>query len=285
MGTMRADLHTHSRFSDGTQSPTVLVAEAAEVGLDMLALTDHDTTVGWEEAAAAAGEHGIGLLRGMEVSCRWEGISVHILCYLHDPAGAEITDAIDQARSDRIVRSKIMVDRLSQDFAITWEDVQELAGADATIGRPHVADALVRAGIVRDRTEAFGRLLTGSGPYYVALPVISPVEAIRMIHDAGGAAVFAHPLASARGRVVPTAGLRAIIDAGLDGLEIDHRDNPPEGRVRLRALAADHGLIITGSSDYHGTGKPNRLGENTTERAQVEALLERTTGTDPIRFP
>lgn len=285
MGSMRADLHTHSRFSDGTQSPTELVAEAVDVGLHVLALTDHDTTIGWDEAVTAAEERGIGLLRGMEVSCRWEGISVHILCYLHDPAGAEITAAIDQARSDRIVRSKIMVDRLSQDFAITWEEVQEQAGADATIGRPHVADALVRAGVVRDRSEAFGRLLTGSGPYYVALPVISPIEAIRMIHDAGGAAVFAHPLASARGRVVPDAGLRAIIDAGLDGLEVDHRDNPPEGRARLRTLAAEHGLIVTGSSDYHGTGKPNLLGENTTARDQVEALVERTTGTEPIRFP
>lgn len=279
---MRADLHTHTRFSDGTQSPTELVAEASSVGLDALGLTDHDTTAGWSEAVRAADEHGVGLLRGMEVSCRWEGISVHILCYLHDPAGAEITAAIDQARDDRVVRSRIMVDRLSQDFAITWEDVLELAGADATIGRPHIADALVRSGVVADRTEAFGRLLAGSGPYYVALPVISPVEAIGMIHDAGGAAVFAHPLASARGRVVPGSGLREIIAAGLDGLEIDHRDNPPEGRARLRALAAQHGLLTTGSSDYHGTGKPNRLGENITAHDQVAALVERTSGTEPI---
>jgi predicted metal-dependent phosphoesterase TrpH len=140
----------------------------------------------------------------------------------------------------------------------------------------------VAAGVVEDRSEAFVRLLAGSGPYYVALPVVSPVEAIRMIHDAGGAAVFAHPLAAARGRVVPDAGMRAIIDAGLDGLEIDHRDNPPAGRERLRVLAARHGLLTTGSSDYHGTGKPNRLGENTTERSQLMALLDRTTGTAPI---
>lgn len=279
---MRADLHTHSRFSDGTQSPTDLVAEAAGVGLDVLALTDHDTTAGWGEAVAAADDRGIGLLRGMEVSCRWEGISVHILCYLHDPVGAEITAAIDQAREDRVVRSRLMVERLSQDFAITWEDVLELAGAEATIGRPHIADALVRAGVVADRAEAFGRLLSGGGPYYVALPVISPVEAIGMIHDAGGAAVFAHPLAAARGRVVPDAGLREIIAAGLDGLEIDHRDNPPGGRARLRTLAEQHGLLITGASDYHGAGKPNRLGENTTARDELAALVDRTSGTEPI---
>ncbi|HLS32357.1 MAG TPA: PHP domain-containing protein [Brevibacterium sp.] len=279
---MRADLHTHSRFSDGTQSPTDLVAEAAGVGLDVLALTDHDTTAGWGEAVAAADDRGIGLLRGMEVSCRWEGISVHILCYLHDPVGAEITAAIDQAREDRVVRSRLMVERLSQDFAITWEDVLELAGAEATIGRPHIADALVRAGVVADRAEAFGRLLSGGGPYYVALPVISPVEAIGMIHDAGGAAVFAHPLAAARGRVVPDAGLREIIAAGLDGLEIDHRDNPPGGRARLRTLAERHGLLITGASDYHGAGKPNRLGENTTARDELAALVDRTSGTEPI---
>jgi len=279
---MRADLHTHSRFSDGTQSPTDLVAEAAGVGLDVLALTDHDTTAGWGEAVAAAGDRGIGLLRGMEVSCRWEGISVHILCYLHDPVGAEITATIDQAREDRVVRSRLMVERLSQDFAITWEDVLELAGAEATIGRPHIADALVRAGVVADRAEAFGRLLSGGGPYFVALPVISPVEAIGMIHDAGGAAVFAHPLAAARGRVVPDAGLREIIGAGLDGLEIDHRDNPPGGRARLRTLAEQHGLLITGASDYHGAGKPNRLGENTTAHDELAALVDRTSGTEPI---
>jgi predicted metal-dependent phosphoesterase TrpH len=175
-----------------------------------------------------------------------------------------------------------MVDRLSQDFPVTWEDVERVAGPDATIGRPHIADALVAVGVVADRTEAFGRLLTGSGPYYVALPVISPVDAIGMIHDAGGAAVFAHPLASARGRVVPEAGMRAIIAAGLDGLEVDHRDNPPAGRARLRTLAADRGLLVTGSSDYHGTGKPNRLGEHTTERSQLLALLDRTSGTAPL---
>src|SRR5699024_10414059 len=190
--------------------------------------------------------------------------------------------AFDQARDDRIIRSWLMVDRLSQDFPVTWEDVERVAGPDATIGRPHIADALVAVGVVGDRTEAFGRLLTGSGPYYVALPVISPVDAIGMIHDAGGAAVFAHPLASARGRVVPEAGMRAIIAAGLDGLEVDHRDNPPAGRARLRTLAAERGLLVTGSSDYHGTGKPNQLGEHTTERSQLLALLDRTSGTAPL---
>lgn len=279
---MRADLHTHSRYSDGTQPPAELVAEAAAVGLDVLALTDHDTTRGWAEAASAAQSAGVGLVRGMEVSCRWDGISVHILCYLHDPEGAEITHAVEQARDDRIIRSRLMVDRLSQDFPVTWEDVERVAGPDATIGRPHIADALVAVGVVADRTEAFGRLLTGSGPYYVALPVISPVDAIGMIHDAGGAAVFAHPLASARGRVVPEAGMRAIIAAGLDGLEVDHRDNPPAGRARLRTLAAERGLLVTGSSDYHGTGKPNQLGEHTTERSQLLALLDRTSGTAPL---
>ncbi|HJG78882.1 MAG TPA: PHP domain-containing protein [Brevibacterium senegalense] len=279
---MRADLHTHSRFSDGTQTPAELVAEAAAVDLDVIALTDHDTTRGWPDAVEAAQRAGVGLVRGMEVSCRWDGISVHILCYLHDPVGAEITHTVEQARHDRLTRSRIMVERLAEDFPITWEDVQRIAGPDATIGRPHIADALVAAGVVEDRSEAFVRLLAGSGPYYVALPVVSPVEAIGMIHDAGGAAVFAHPLAAARGRVVPDAGMRAIIAAGLDGLEIDHRDNPPAGRERLRVLAARHDLLTTGSSDYHGTGKPNRLGEHTTERSQLAALLDRTTGAEPI---
>lgn len=252
------------------------------MGLDVLALTDHDTTLGWAEAVTAAQAEGIGLLRGMEVSCRWDGISVHMLCYLHDPEGAELTATVDEAREARLVRSRIMVDRLSQDHPVTWEDVEEIAGPEATIGRPHIADALVRAGVVADRTEAFGRLLTGGGPYYVPLPVMSPIDAIGMIHDAGGAAVFAHPLASARGRVVPAAGMRAIIDAGLDGLEVDHRDNPPAERAKLRRLAADHGLLVTGSSDYHGTGKPNQLGEHTTAPDQLSSLIDRTAGIPPV---
>ncbi|WP_291794932.1 PHP domain-containing protein [Brevibacterium sp.] len=275
---MRIDLHTHSTASDGTDAPGEVVEAAAAAGLDVVALTDHDTTAGWEPAARAAASLDIGLLRGMEVSCRWEGISVHMLCYLHSPEGAEITETIDEARRARVVRSRTIAERIAEDHPITWEDVLEIAGPDATIGRPHIADALVRAGVVADRTEAFGAILSSSGRYYVPLPVISPLDAVRMIHEAGGAAVFAHPRASARGRVVPERGMREIIAAGLDGLEVDHRDNPAHERAWLRRVAADAGLLVTGSSDFHGTGKPNRLGENTTARDQLLRLVERTDG-------
>ncbi|WP_029088886.1 PHP domain-containing protein [Brevibacterium album] len=275
---MTADLHTHSRFSDGTQSPAELLAEAAASGLSAVGLTDHDTTAGWHAGACAAAAEGIGLVRGMEVSCRWEGISVHMLCYLHEPEGAEITATITAAREARVVRSRTIVERIAEDHPVSWADVLEIAGPEATIGRPHIADALVRAGVVPDRTAAFADLLASRGRYYVPLPVISPLDAVRMIHEAGGAAVFAHPRASARGMVVPMRGMREIIEAGLDGLEVDHRDNPPDERVRLRRLAQESGLLVTGSSDYHGAGKPNRLGEHTTARDQLMRLIERTDG-------
>ncbi|GAA4391389.1 MULTISPECIES: PHP domain-containing protein [Brevibacterium] len=275
---MAIDLHTHSRFSDGTQSPTALVEEAAELGVAVLGLTDHDTTAGWDEAVRAAQAAGIALVRGMEVSCRYDGISVHLLSYLHDPAAAELTAAVADARRARLDRTRTMVERLAEDFPLSWESVLEQAGAEATIGRPHIADALVTAGIVGDRSAAFAGLLSSHSKYYVSLPTISPIEAIRMVHEAGGAAVFAHPRASLRGRTVPDAGVRAMVEAGLDGLEVDHRDNPPSARVALRATAEAHGLLVTGSSDYHGTGKPNRLAEHTTDPEMLERLVAVTSG-------
>lgn len=279
---MVIDLHAHSRFSDGTQSPAELVTEAANTGIAVLGLTDHDTTGGWDEAGCAAQQQGIGLVRGMEISCRYEGISVHLLSYLHDPQAAELTAAVAEARRARVVRSRTMADRLAEDFPITWEDVVRAAGEGATIGRPHIADALVAAGVIEDRTAAFAGLLSGSSKYYVSLPTISPIDAIRMVHEAGGAAVFAHPRASMRGRVVPDYGVRAMIEAGLDGLETDHRDNPPHARVQLRETARTHDLLVTGSSDYHGEGKPNRLGEHATAPGMFDRLVARTSGVEVI---
>ena len=275
---MAIDLHTHSRYSDGTQSPGELVAEAAQSGIAVLGLTDHDTTAGWDEAVAAARSAGIGLVRGMEISCRYEGISVHLLSYLHDPDAAELTATVTDARRARLVRTRTMVERLAEDYPVTWEGVLAHAGEEATIGRPHIADALVAAGVVEDRSAAFAGLLTTHSKYYVSLPTISPIEAIRMVREAGGVSVFAHPRASMRGRTVPDAGVRAMIEAGLDGLEVDHRDNPPSARVKLRELAEDHDLLITGSSDYHGTGKPNRLAEHTTDPAMLERLAAAASG-------
>lgn len=272
------DLHTHTTLSDGTQAPQDVVAEAKRVGITTLGITDHDTVAHWPESAQAARAHGVRVVRGMEVSCRYHGNSVHMLCYLHNPDGAEITERTSQTREVRLSRTRRIVELLSDDFPITWEDVLDHVGPGATVGRPHVADALVTLGVVTDRTEAFATLLHTGGPYYVPMPVLSPIDAIRMIHDAGGVAVIAHPAADSRGNLMRDVGLNDLIKVGLDGIEVDHRDNPLAARKTLRELAHDHNLIVTGSSDYHGDGKPNRLAEHTTSPDMLERLIEAASG-------
>ncbi|WP_309080092.1 PHP domain-containing protein [Zhihengliuella sp.] len=280
---MLIDLHAHSRISDGTETPRELVRAAAEAGLDVVALTDHDQTAGWDEAAAAAREFGVGLVPGMEVSCMTgSGISVHLLSYLHDPADSALLAEVGRARDSRMHRARRMVDLLGEDFPISWETVMEHTAEGATIGRPHIADALVATGVVPTRSRAFDTMLSHRSRYYVGHYALDPVEAVRLVAAAGGVPVFAHPVASERGRVVGEDVLQAMIAAGLAGLEIDHRDNPEPGRRRLRQLAAAHGLIVTGSSDYHGTGKPNRLGENTTAPEMLERILAAGTGTRAV---
>lgn len=279
---MSIDLHTHSSFSDGTQTPEELLQEAAQVGLQTIGLTDHDTVRGWADAAVAAKREGLSLVRGMEVSCKHEGVTVHMLSYLHNPDGAELSAAVADMRMARLERGQRMVELLSRDYPLNWDDLLAVVGPEATIGRPHIADALVAGGFAADRSAAFAHLLSPRGPYYVPIPAISAIDAVRMVHDAGGVAVFAHPLASARGRVLSDAAIGELIEAGLDGLEIDHRDNPPEGRRRLRRMAEEHNLIVTGSSDYHGAGKPNRLGENITEPEQLERIAERARGVEVL---
>jgi 3',5'-nucleoside bisphosphate phosphatase len=281
---VRIDLHTHSTVSDGTEPPAVVLAEARTAGLDVVALTDHDTTAGWAEATAAAGEHGVTFVPGMEVSCRTEeGISVHVLSYLHDPTHAGLLEEIGKARDARLTRAERMVELLSEDFPITWAGVHEHVGEGATVGRPHIADALVAAGVVSDRSEAFARILTSHSRYYVTHYAPHPALAVRLIREAGGVPVFAHPLASSRGRVVAEHTFREMIDAGLAGLEIDHRDNSEEGKTWLRGLAAEAGLFITGSSDYHGAGKPNRLGENLTSPEALARIEAEGTGAAVVR--
>ncbi|WP_146361342.1 PHP domain-containing protein [Arthrobacter yangruifuii] len=276
---MKIDLHTHSCVSDGTEQPADVIAAAAAAGLDAVALTDHDTTAGWDDAAAAAEALGITFVPGMEVSCRSrEGISVHVLSYLHDPAHPGLLEEIARSRAARVSRAELMVQRLAEDFPIDWESVQEQVAPGATIGRPHIADALVAAGVVPDRSAAFSGILTARSPYFVAHYAPDPVRAVELIRQAGGVPVFAHPVASSRGRVVGEDTFSEMIDAGLLGVEVDHRDNPEQGRAWLRRLAKDNDLLVTGSSDYHGTGKPNRLGEFTTEPAVLERLAGLGTG-------
>lgn len=281
---MRIDLHTHSNVSDGTEAPGAVMASAAAAGLDAVALTDHDSTAGWGEAAEAARALGLVFVPGMEVSCRTEdGISVHVLSYLHDPSHPGLLAEIAKSRSARVSRAERMVERLAEDYPISWADVQEQVAPGATIGRPHIADALVAAGVVPSRSAAFAGILTGRSRYFVAHYAPDPAHAVRLIRDAGGVPVFAHPEASARGRVVGERTYLEMIDAGLAGLEVEHRDNPQDGRAYLRRLAAEHSLLVTGSSDYHGTGKPNLLGENTTSSEVLERIAELATGTSVVR--
>lgn len=278
-------MHTHSNVSDGTQDPAALMAAVAAAGLDVVALTDHDTTAGWAEAITAAQALGVGLLPGMEISCKTiQGISVHLLSYLHDPHHPGLLEEITKAKDARLTRAERMVERLAEDYPLNWDDVSAHVAPGATIGRPHIADALVAAGIVADRNEAFASILTSHSRYFVSHYAPDPVLAVELVREAGGVPVFAHPVASARGRVVSRDVIYDMVDAGLLGLEVDHRDNPREGKMMLRSLARDMGLIVTGSSDYHGKGKPNLLGENLTSPDMLERILADGTGS-PAYLP
>lgn len=282
---MKIDLHTHSNISDGTQSPAELMRAAKDAELDVIALSDHDSTDGWAEAFAAARELELGLVPGMEISCKTDnGISVHLLSYLHDPLNADLLAETAKARQARVTRAQRMVELLAEDFPISWESVNAQVAPGATIGRPHLADALVAAGIVDNRSEAFATILSSRGPYFVSHYAADPAQAVELVRAAGGVPVFAHPMASGRGRVVGLSVFNDMIDAGLLGVEVDHRDNPPAEREWLRAFAGERGLLVTGSSDYHGAGKPNLLGENLTAPAVLEKILELGTGSQAY-FP
>ncbi|SDC36766.1 hypothetical protein SAMN05216410_1735 [Sanguibacter gelidistatuariae] len=276
------DLHTHSNASDGTESPAALVAAAAEAGLDVVALTDHDTTAGWAEAAGAARRFGVALVPGTEFSARARGVSVHLLSYLHDPAHEALVLQNAEVQAARTERARRMVGRLAVDYAITWEDVLAHTEPGTTIGRPHIADALVALGYLPDRSAAFSSILRPGTPYYVPHFAPDGLEVIRAVRDAGGVPVFAHPGADGRGRVVPDEVIEEMAAAGLVGLEVYHRDNSQAQQVRLTEIARSLGLLMTGSSDYHGTGKPNRLAENTTH-PEVFARIEELGRSEVIR--
>ncbi|MGO1590965.1 MAG: PHP domain-containing protein [Ancrocorticia sp.] len=271
---MRIDPHTHTTRSDGRSTPAELMREAGQAGIDMIGLTDHDTVAGWDVAARGVGASGVALIRGMEISAMYHGITLHMLGYLFDPDNSAIQRHVREVRDSRVNRARDMVDRLSRDFPITWADVQRHIEPGATVGRPHIADALVEAGVVPDRGAAFTDLLRASSPYYVWHQAAEASEAIEWINGAGGRAVFAHPAAPHRNRIVPPEAFEEFAEAGLFGIEIDHRDNLESAKPELAAMADRLGLARFGSSDYHGLGKPNRLGENTTSQAVIEALTQ-----------
>jgi predicted metal-dependent phosphoesterase TrpH len=271
---VRIDLHTHSTASDGTQSPADVIASAAQAGLDVVALTDHDTSSGWTEATAAADRLGLRFVPGVEISCLLRGVSVHLLSYLHDPDDPALVRMLAESRTSREGRARRMVDRLGPDTGLSWADVQEHVHGGATIGRPHIADALVARGVVADRDEAFATLLSGRGKYFVPQTAPDPVEAVRVVRAAGGVPVIAHPAASKRGSCIDDDEVEAMAEAGMAGLEVDHRDHSDAERAHLRELADSLGLFVTGSSDYHGTGKRNLLGENTTDPTTLTRVDE-----------
>ncbi|MFI5532828.1 PHP domain-containing protein [Kitasatospora sp. NPDC051853] len=280
---MRIDLHAHSNASDGTDSPAELVAAAVAAGLDVVALTDHDTVAGYGEAAEAVRGTGLTLVPGAELSCRTGGISMHLLAYLFDPAEPEFAAERELVRTDRFRRGRAVVEKCVELGApISWEQVEQIAG-NGSVGRPHIASALVEAGVVPDVSAAFtADWLANGGRADVPKHETDPVTAVRLVRAAGGVPVFAHPGAVKRGRTVSEDTIRELAGAGLGGLEVDHMDHDPETRERLRALAGELGLLATGSSDYHGSRKTVRLGEHTTDPAVYEALLAQATGAAPI---
>lgn len=276
---LRIDLHTHSTASDGTDRPAELVRLAREAGLDVVALTDHDTTGGWDEAAAALPE-GLTLVRGAEISCiDDDGISLHMLGYLFDPDEPEFARARELVRTDRVRRARAMVERcVDLGAPITWKRVVEIAGGGA-VGRPHVATALVEAGVIADVSGAFTMdWLKDGGRAFVAKYEISASDAVRMIRAAGGVAVFAHPGANKRGRTVSDATIESLAAQGLGGIEVDHLDHDDDTRAHLRDLAHGLGLPTTGSSDYHGSRKDIALGRYTTDFEAYEAIVAQGRG-------
>ncbi|MET7888963.1 PHP domain-containing protein [Streptomyces avermitilis] len=279
---MRIDLHTHSTASDGTDTPAELVRNAGAAGLDVVALTDHDSTRGHAEAIAALPE-GLTLVTGAELSCRLNGVGMHMLAYLFDPEEPELLAERELVRDDRVPRAQGMITKLQElGVPVTWEQVARIAG-DGSVGRPHIASALAELGVVESVSDAFTpEWLADGGRAYVEKHELDPFDAIRLVKAAGGVTVFAHPAASKRGRTVPESAIGELAAAGLDGIEVDHMDHEPATRARLRGLAADLGILATGSSDYHGSRKTCVLGEFTTDPEVYGEITRRATGAFPV---
>ena len=274
--------HAHTSVSGGPQTPPQLKAQAAAAGLWGVALTDHDATSGWAEAAAAVPETGVTLIPGMELSTRDGFTSVHMLAYLIDPLDAGLLAETARIRESRMTRAEEIVRRIGRDYDVSWDDVLAQTAEGATIGRPHIADALVARGLVPTRSAAFAGILHPRAGYAQPHYAPDPLTGVRLIRAAGGVPVLAHPGTRGAERVIPPDRLARLADAGLFGLEVDHPENRADAKPRLRALAQQYGLAVTGSSDYHGAGKPNRLAECTTPSAVVERLIAEGHGSTPV---
>lgn len=274
---LKIDLHTHTSYSDGTDTPAELINKALAAGISIIGLTDHDSISGWQEATNAL-RVGISLVPGAEISCQTsDGISVHILGLLFDSNNSELMDTLEKTRENRHGRMEKIIARINEaGIDITMNDVLEQLSDGATLGRPHLADALVKKGIVASRDEAFTQMLHNNSKYYVSHYSPTPEAAIKLIKAAGGVSVIAHPMASHRGRTISQETFGSIIEAGLDGIEVDHRDHSPDEKLQLIQLASESNLVMTGASDYHGNGKLNTLGEYTTSPEQWEKLESRS---------
>ena len=271
---MRIDLHTHSAVSDGTDSPGELLRAADEAALDVVALTDHDAVTGWTEAQRAAHEVGIEFVPGIEISTKLHGTGLHLLGYWLDPEYAPLNDVLTDIRRHRDRRIERIVNALAHaGIPLTVEEVLAEAESADAVGRPHVADALVRKGIVADRAEAFDVWLSDGRPGNVRKHAPEVHRVIELVRHAGGVSVLAHPWGRRSRSVLTPAVIRELRDVGLVGLEVDHEDHDPATRAALRSLADELGLVSTGSSDYHGTGKADHpLGRNTTDPAEYGRL-------------
>jgi predicted metal-dependent phosphoesterase TrpH len=289
---VKIDLHTHSTRSDGLDSPSELIANAAKAGVDIISLTDHDTVSGWDEARGKAFELGLGFVPGIEVTSvsdverfgKTIRISVHLLAYLPDPDHKALEIVLGDTVATREARGRAIVEKLAEQIPITWEMVLDHLDKGATIGRPAIADTLVSMGLVPDRSAAFDYYLATDGPFYVSHSTVSTLDAIGLIRAAGGVAVIAHPLKGVGPNTdpedLPMDHFEQMIASGLQGVEVYHRDVPEAARAWLLDIAAKHDLIVTGSSDYHGVaGKPNQLGENTTSRQMLDRIVSLGTGT------
>ncbi len=267
------DLHTHTTCSDGTDSPRELVNKAIVQGIQVLGIADHDTTSGWEEASDSL-RGSLQLALGAEISCLTnDGISVHMLGILFDPLHQEMQQVLEETRDGRLPRMRKMIEKMrAEGMDISIEDVEKAMPDGATMGRPHLADALVAKKIVKSRDEAFIDLLHNDSRFYVSHAAPTPADAIALIRRAGGVAVIAHPFASHRSQILRAEDFSELVAAGLNGIEVDHRDQNPDERAMLRVIARELDLVVTGSSDYHGTGKLNSLAENHTHREQWEKL-------------
>ena len=267
------DLHTHTNNSDGTESPRELVNKAISLGMSVLGITDHDTTRGWQEAIQTV-RGDIALALGSEISCLTDnGISVHMLGLLFDGEHKEMQTMLEETRDGRLPRMRKMIEKMrAAGIDISMDDVEAARPQGATLGRPHLADALVNKGIIKSRDEAFQGMLNNDSVFYVSHAAPTPAEAIGMIGKAGGVSVIAHPCASLRGQILQASDFADLVAAGLHGIEVDHRDQNPDERAMLRNIANELGLVVTGASDYHGSGKLNSLGEYGTAPAQWEKL-------------